>query len=540
MTTRAEAGARLTAPGQRFHTRVEDVHGGPLSVFANRHRHLSELLRDSARFGAADYLVTPGRRISYAEHLQQVAALAAGLAAEYGVRPGDRVVIAAANRPEWVLAFWAVISLDAVAVGANAMWAAPELAAGLELTEPTVIIADAQRAELAAESGIQVLTMDADLPALIARHLGAALPACSRGEDEPAVILFTSGTSGRSKGATHSHRNVLCAVWFHLFNDALATELGQPPSDRRYLLATPLFHIAGLHNLAVARLAVGDAVVVHQGRFDLPTVLALLETERVTNWGAVPTMLHRLVEYPQLAEHDLSALRTVTVNSAPSEPRLRARLAAALPRAAAALGTSYGLTETSTAVTIATAADLDADPETVGRPVVNMEIAVRDVDGRPVSDEGEIWVRGAQVMTGYWGDPAATAAALTPDGWLRTGDLGTINDAGMLRISSRRSDLILRGGENVYPVEVEHRLADHPAVRECVVLGVPDPDLGEAVAAVVVIDRAVTEAELSEHVAAGLARYKVPTLWALTTTELPRNATGKVIRHQVRRPGARP
>ncbi len=537
---KGEVIARLTAPGAPFEITREEVRGHQLEVFAGRQRSLAELVRASAAYGDADYLVTVEDRLTFAEHHARVAALATALREEYGVRPGDRVAICAANRPEWVVAFWATVCVGAVAVGMNSMWAPAEVRHGLDLTTPRVLVADARRRALVEPLDIAVIDLDDDLPALLARHRGAPLPAVPVAEDDPAVILFNSGTSGRPKGATHSHRNVIAAVWFHLLNDAVAAELGAPQRDRRFLLATPLFHIAALHNLAVVRLAVGDTAVVHLGRFDIDEVLRLVERERVTNWGAVPTMISRLVERAErrgLEDVDLSLLRIVYVGSAPSSPSLKERLRAALPVAGRSLGTTYGLTESSSAATLAGPAELLANPDTVGRPVPTMEVEVRDSDGRPVAPgvEGEVHLRGPLVTIGYWNDPVATAAALGPDGWFCTGDLGTLHADGHLEISSRRSDLILRGGENVYPAEVENQLVTHDAVAECIVMGIPDPDFGEAVAAVVVVreDARVSEDELLEHLRSRLARYKLPTHWVLTDTPLPRNATGKVNRREV-------
>jgi acyl-CoA synthetase (AMP-forming)/AMP-acid ligase II len=545
MTTRDEVVARLTAPGAPYEIVRDDVRGQVLEVFAHRQRSLGELMRESVRHGDAEYLVSQRERLTFVEHHARVAALATALREDYDVRPGDRVAICAANCPEWIVAFWATVSVGAVAVGMNSMWAPEELRHGLELTEPRLLLADARRRGLTGPLDIPVVDLADDLPALLRRHAGASLPDVDVVEDDPAVVLFTSGTSGRPKGATHSHRNVIAALWFHLLNDAVAAELGMPQQDRRFLLVTPLFHIAALHNLAVVRLAVGDTAVVHLGRFDIEEVLRLIERERVTNWGAVPTMVSRLVERAEqcgLDDVDLSSLRTISVGSAPSSPTLKERLRAALPVAGRSLGTTYGLTESSTAATLASAAELAADPHTVGRAVPTTEVEVRDEEGRPVPPgvEGEVCLRGPEVMLGYWNDPEATAAATTPDGWFRTGDLGTLLDTGHLHIASRRSDLILRGGENVYPAEVEAQLVTHPAVAECIVLGVPDDDLGQAVAAVVVVrdGATATEADLLDHLRPRLARYKLPTRWRLDSTPLPRNATGKVNRREVALPWA--
>jgi acyl-CoA synthetase (AMP-forming)/AMP-acid ligase II len=526
---------RLTGPGERFEVVQEDVLGRPMRVFRNRHRSLTELLAGSARYGDREYLVCGEQRLTFAEHLTAVASLARQLRERYGVGKGDRVAILSANNPQWIISFWAAASLGAITVAMNAHWSAREIAYGMRHSEPKLVISDAERRARLTDPGVPVLSVEEDVPELAATA-DVPLPECVVAEDDPAVILYTSGTTGRPKGALHSHRNMIAACDFHLFNDAVATALGTPPGTRRFLLATPLFHIAALHNLTLPRIAVGDAAIIYTGRFEVDRVLRLIERERVTNWGAVPTMARRLVAHGDLSGYDLSSLRTMSLGSAPASAALMARVRELLPAVATSLGTTYGLTESSTAATLATAADLALHPQTVGRPVVTVDVEIRDADGNRVPDgvEGEICLRGPQVMLGYWNDPAATAAAIDADGWLHTGDLGVM-EHGYLRVSSRRSDLILRGGENVYPVEVENVLAEHPAVAECVVYGVPHDDLGEEVAAhVVLADGAVVTAdELRAYTAGQIARYKVPTRWTLTTTPLPRNATGKVKRHEI-------
>jgi acyl-CoA synthetase (AMP-forming)/AMP-acid ligase II len=533
----AEAASRLTGPGGRFEMVVEDVLGAPMPVVRHRKSSLREVLAAGSAHGDRDYLVTADRRISFTEHAAAVAALATALRDRFGVGKGDRVGILAANTPEWVITFWAAQALGAIAVGYNAWWAPREIAYGVEHTSPTVLVVDAKRAATAAESDIRIplLTMEHDIPALIAAHRTDELPHADIDEDDPAVILYTSGTSGRPKGAVHSHRNLVAVTDYHLFNDALAAALTgatELPSGRRFLLTSPLFHIASLHNLVVPRLVSGDAAVIHQGSFDADRVLRLIETERVTNWGAMPTMATRMLEL-DLSGYDLSSLASFSLNSAPSSAALQQKLRDQLPVARNALVTSYGLTECSTAATLASPAELAAFPDTVGRPVVGVTLEIRDSARNAVPDgaEGEIWVRSPYVMLGYWQDETATAAAITADRWLRTGDIGILED-GRLRLSGRRSDLILRGGENVYPTEIEQCLEEHPAVRECAVLGVPDDDLGQQVAALVVVDSstAVSEDELRAFTAERLAYYKVPARWRLTTTALPRNATGKVVR----------
>ncbi|MEV0974338.1 class I adenylate-forming enzyme family protein [Microtetraspora glauca] len=529
--------ARLTGPGGDFELAEEDVLGARMQVYKNRARSLGQVLADSARFGDRDYIVTASERLSFTEHLSQVASLATALRDEYGVRPGDRVAVNAANSPAWILSFWATVTLGAVAVGYNAWWSRREVAYALDHTEPTVVIADAKRAALV-EGDVTVLTVEDDIPRLARLHPDAALPTADVAEDDPAVILYTSGTSGRPKGAVHSHRNVTSVIEYHRMNDAMIRAFGGPsdPADRRYLLALPLFHIASLHNLAVPRLATGSAVVMHQGAFDVDRVLRLIEKERVTNWGAVPTMAHRLIEHGDLSKYDLSSLTAFALASAPSSTAFKERLRQAFPPAKDALVDSYGLTETSTAVAAATPADLAEAPGTLGHPIMTVRVEIRDPLGEPLpeGEEGEICVRSPFNMLGYWKDPEATDRTIRADRWLHTGDIGVM-EQGRIRLTTRRSDLILRGGENVYPAEIENVLAEHPAVLECVVIGVPHPDLGQEVMAVVVTDgeQPVSEDDLRAHAQGELAYFKVPSRWRITTERLPRNATGKVVRSDV-------
>lgn len=533
----AAAMGRLVGPGGPFELVEEEVLGSRLPVFKNSARSLGEVLAASAEHGERDYIVTADRRISFAEHARRVAALAAGLREEYGVAHGDRVAIAAANSPEWIQTFWATTALGAISVGFNAWWAQRETAYAVGHVSPALVVADAKRAAQLEGTGARVLRIE-DLDALVERYDGAALPTTLVASDDPAVILYTSGTSGNPKGAVHSHRNVCSVIEYHRMNDALAAAFGDPTDarDRRYLLALPLFHIASLHNLAIPRLATGSTVVMHQGAFDVDQVLSLIEKERVTNWGAVPTMAHRLLEHGDVSKYDTSSLTAFALASAPSSPAFKQRLREALPFAKQSLVDSYGLTETCTAVAVASPMDLAQAPGTLGRPIVGVAMEIRDAMGNalPEGEEGEVCVRSVFNMLGYWNDQEATARAIREDRWLHTGDIGFM-EQGRVQLSSRRSDLIIRGGENVYPAEVEALLTEHPAVQECVVLGVPHEDLGQEVLAVVVTvpGAEVTEEELREYVAGQLAYFKVPAHWRITDENLPRNATGKVMRAKV-------
>ncbi len=535
----AMAVARLTGPGGEFELAGEEIRGTRMAAFASRGRNLGETLARSLAFGDRDYLVTADERLSFTQHAQAVASLATALREDFGVRPGDRIAINAANEPGWIIAFWAAVAVGAVTVGCNAWWARPEAAYALDLTGPAVVIADARRAPLSGGSA-PVLTLETDIPRLTRQYPGAPLAPHGAAEDDPAIILFTSGTSGRPKGAVHSHRNLTSVIEWHRLNDAVARELGDPtsPAARRYLLGLPLFHIAGLHNCAIPRLATGSAVIMHTGAFDVDRVLRLIEKERVTSWAVVPTMASRLLNHGGLSRYDLSSLTAFSLATAPSSPAFKQRLRDAMPVAQRVLAESYGLTESTTAITIASPADLLAAPGTAGRPIPTVQVQIRDASDSPLPEgqEGEICARSPVTMLGYWRDEAATSRAISPDGWLRTGDIGTVRD-GRLYLTTRRSDLIIRGGENVYPAEIENVLAGHPGVTECIVIGLPHPDLGQEVAALVVAaaGQPVTAGELRSYASERLAYFKVPSRWQITAAPLPRNATGKVVREDARR-----
>lgn len=542
MTTDPQAAAaaayqRLTGPGGPFEMVVEDVLGSRIPVFAHRRRALHELMAESVEHGDRVYIATAERQITFAEHASQVASLAQQLR-DRGIGPGDRVAINAANTPEWITTFWATVSIGAIAVAFNAWWSPREVEYGLQHSDPALLVADRKRVAALPPTTVPVLTFEEDIPRMSAAHPDAALPTAPVAEDDPAVIIYTSGTSGRPKGAVHSHRNLLAVVEYHRMNDALMAAFGDPtdPRDRSYLLVLPLFHIASLHNLAVPRLATGSKVALHEGAFDVDRVLSLIEQERVTNWGAVPTMARRLLEHDDLSRYDTSSLRAFSLASAPSTPEFHQKLRAGLPFASA-LANSYGLTETCTGVSAATPTDLADRPDTLGRPTIGVQVEIRDALGAaaPVGVEGEICVRSVYNMVGYWNDPEATSRSIRDDRWLHTGDLGSLDEQGRLTLSSRRTDLIIRGGENVYPAEIEGVLIEHPDVADAMVLGIPHDDLGQEVAAVIVLQSGAepTEEELRAYVAERLAYFKVPTHWRTTRTPLPRNATGKIKRAEV-------
>jgi acyl-CoA synthetase (AMP-forming)/AMP-acid ligase II len=529
-------GAPAEAASDRFAIVEEEVLGERMPVFANRARSLRELLAASAAHGDVEYCVYGDRRITYAEHERAVASVAAAFRERYAIGPGDRVAILGANCPEWIVAFWATVSLGAVAVGMNGWWAGEEIRYALADCEPKLLVADEKRlARLDGDAGdVPVVVMETGFDALWNYAPDAPLPTTPIDEDDPALILYTSGTTGRPKGAMNTHRNVIALVTVSAHNLSRRPQPATPPPRAKVFMTSPLFHVSGLHNAAISRMVEGATIVWHEGRFDAGAALATMERERCTAWSVVPTTAWRVVNHPDVDTFDLSSLIQVGGGAAPISGALQQRLREVFPNAAARLGLGYGMTECSSLATTAGPQDLLEHPDTVGRPIATTQVEIRDPDGNPVPEgvEGEIHIRSPLVMLGYWRNADATRDSILPGRWLKTGDIGTIRD-GLLFLSARRTDLILRGGENVYPAEIENCLEAHPAVRECVVLGVPHEELGQEVKAIVVPREGATADpdELREYLAGRLAAFKVPSAWEIRTEGLPRNATGKVLRH---------
>ncbi len=540
MATRAEVEAALLAPGSYFELAQEEVRGQQMAVFKNRAGSLRQHVEASVGFGDKDYVVFGDRHLTFASHAHDVAALAAALRAEFGVGPGDRVGILAANCAEWILTFWATVSLGAVAVGLNGWWVGDEIRFGVADSEPKVVMGDDKRlARVDHTLDVPIVAAERDVQALIDAYAGAALADHPIAEDDAAVILYTSGTTGRPKGAINTHRNVNALLGMNFFHGLRRMQLNPPPADSPppcMYMTSPLFHVSGLHNGAVAYLASGVKSVWHVGRFDAGVAMAAMEAERVTGWSITSTLAWRLVRHPDVGKYDLSAVTIVGGGGSAIPGDLQERLRKAFPNAADSIGVGYGMTECSALATLGFGEELIEHPDTVGSPLPTVQLEIRDQNGTvlPEGVEGEVCLRGPMVMPGYWRRPEATAEVLSDDGWLRTGDLGTMLD-GRLYLAARRSDLILRGAENVYPAEIELRLDAHPDVVESAVYGIEHHELGHDIAAVVVLraGSAVTVADLAGWVGEGLAYFKVPAQWRLQNDPLPRTATGKVQRHVV-------
>jgi acyl-CoA synthetase (AMP-forming)/AMP-acid ligase II len=545
----AEVEAQLVAEGSPFALTTTEIDGQPIQVFTSRSANLRELIEKSVGFGDAEYLVaTDGetvRRLTFAEHERAVASLAKVMSERYGVGKGDRVAILGANSIDWIITFWATISLGALACALNGWWTGPEIEYAIGYTEPKLLVADRKRIARVedVDLGVPVVVMEDEFPTLTTAYPDAPLADVEITAADPAILLFTSGTTGRPKGAVHTHGNVCSLLAMLFFQGARAVMSAAPPAPDApppraacQFMTSPLFHVSGLHTAAVMFLATGTRSVWWMGRFDPKKAAAVMEREQCTGWSITETVLHRFVHDPDIAagKYDLTLVKTLGGGGSAVPPATQELARAVFPGAARSMGFGYGLTECTALATTNFGEELLAYPTSVGRPLPTVTIEIRDPehpDAPPLPDGevGEVWIRSPMVMRGYWRLPEATAEVVYPGGWLRTGDWGHLA-GGRLFIESRRKDLILRGGENVYPAEIEARLVEHPGVDEVAVVGVPDPELGQAVKAIVVPRGDVDVEDLRAFCAAGIAYYKVPTQWALRSTPLPRNAMGKLLR----------
>ena len=540
----ASVAAALMGPGAPFELVTETMLGRQLQVFAQRPRSLRAVFDATvARQPDAIFMVDADRSWTFAEAVADVDAVGRVLVERYGVGTGDRVGIVAANSPEYGLAMWAALSIGAVVAGLNGWWTGHELHYGIELAAPKVILGDEPRlARLAPDAipdGVPVVTLEAIYAQARAVGNGGRSWTAEVDEDDPMVILFTSGTTGRPKGATLSHRNLIHFAWANMLTGAIgAMTSGAPrpvtPTQPVSIMASPMFHVSGMVGILMTGGMLGAKLVFPPpGRWEVTRHFELTQTHRVTTWSGVPTQFWRLLRDPDFDRYDVSSVLNAGGGGAPFPPELVREFLLRMPWVT--LGNGYGMSETAGMGTRTGGPLMVEHPESVGGVNPTLELEIRDEQGRvlPVGDVGEIYLRSASVFLGYWNDPAATAACLDAAGWYRTGDFGRV-DKGMLYLASRIRDLIIRGGENIYPTEIEHRLVEHPDIDDAAVIGVDHHELGQEVKAFVIRrDGAnLTAADVQSWASETLARFKVPAHVEFRST-LPYTETGKVLKHQL-------
>jgi len=484
-----------------------------------------------------------GGRLGYAELDQASGLLAANLAAA-GIEPGDRVALQLPNIPQFLISYFGILKAGAVVVPLNVLLRAPEVAYHLAdsgaralITWAGVLAEAVKGAEAAGVDAIYAAgPAGAGLAAPFERLLDPAAPSVetvTRQPTDTAVIVYTSGTTGRPKGAELTHIQLY-------MNADIPGRLFDVQPDDVVITALPLFHVFGLSSILDVCVRFGCTMSLIP-RFTAATALTAIQRDRATIFEGVPTMFADLLSCPDLDRYDLSSLR-VAISGGASIPA--PVLDAFEQRFGVVILEGYGMTETASTTTFNISA-AERRAYSVGKPIWGTQTQVWDDEGGllPPGREhvGEIVTRGLHVMKGYWHNPEATAAAFTGD-WLHTGDLGYVDEDGFLFVVSRKKELIIRGGYNVYPSEIENVLHAHPAIAEAAVVGVPDERLGEEVMAVIVLRAGMELAEhdLMAYCRGQLAPYKCPRIHQFRT-ELPKNTLGKVLKDElVRGMGARP
>ncbi|HEY0105935.1 MAG TPA: class I adenylate-forming enzyme family protein [Rhizomicrobium sp.] len=568
----ADAHAALTAPGARFETEIIDIRGIATKVWKNAPPTNREVFLAGRMYGGREFLVYEDDRCTFEGFARATLKLAAQLQAD-GVEKGDRVAIIMRNLPEWVAAFYAAELLGAIVTPLNAWWTGPELEYGLVDSGTRIAFVDAERLERISEhlvncpdlTKIYVSRYSDELPNPIVFSLeevigkvndwGALppgeMPKVDLHPDDDATILYTSGTTGRPKGALGTHRNMtsnIAAAGFSAARNFLRKGEAIPvvanPLDapqRSTLLSVPFFHATGCFAVLGPTVVTGGKIVLMR-RFDAEKAMALIEKEKINGAGGVPTIAWQILEHPSRNKYDLSSLDTMAYGGAPSAPELVKQIKQTWPNSAA--GNGWGMTETSATCTTHSGEDYENRPSSCGPAVGACEIKIMDVEGvrdLPAGEVGELWARGPNIVKGYWNKPEATAATFI-DGWVRTGDLARMDAEGFCFIIDRAKDMLIRGGENIYCIEVENVLYDHPAVMDAALVAVPHHTLGEEPGAVVHLKPGMhtTEEELRQFVAGKLAAFKVPVKVMFWPETLPRNANGKILKTELKKIFANP
>ena len=550
-----EAAARVTAAGQPMEIVDQTIADVTYKVFKNAPPTLRAVFASARARGDQTFLVYEGERWSFGDVMTHVDALGASLVEHLGVKKGDRVAIAMRNLPEWVISFAATLSVGAISVSLNAWWTEYELAYAIEDSGASVVLADPERVARMTETctrlGVRVIAVrsadDAGVPGVVERYedvveLGTPMPKVAIDPEDDATILYTSGTTGAPKGAVSPHRAVIqallafgCRQFIELARaEGPPAQSATPAYPPTLILAVPLFHVTGCIPVMLSSFATGMKLVIMY-RWDAEKALQLIESERVTMFVGVPTQSWDLIESPNFHKYDTSSLASIAGGGAPAPPTLVRRVDEEFGAGRPAIG--YGMTETNAYGPGNSGDDYVSHPSSAGRVVPIMQIEVRDGDDNPVpaGQRGEICFKGPNLIRGYWNRPADTAETIVK-GWLRTGDIGYLDADGFIYVEDRAKDMVLRGGENIYSAEVEAAIYEHPAVYEAAVFGVPDPRLGEEVAAAVVLKPGATLSaeELQAHVRQRLAPFKVPSLITFSTQQLPRSATGKILKRDIR------
>ena len=533
--------AAVTGPGGRV---ILDRDEQGKAIVANFPPTLPLFFKTFCMLNAdVEAIIAGDERLTFKQLDETSDRLARGLVAR-GIGKGDRVGIAMRNCPAWVLAYMAAIKAGAIATLLNGWWQPDELEYALQLTEPKLVLADAPRAQRIAAScatcAVETVPIEKHCEEAFADLLGArsdevTLPDVT--PDDDATILFTSGSTGMARGALSTHRAVTTGIYAYatslmVLRGILESE-GRPPlNPLKTLVVVPFFHVTGEVPVLLNSFVISRGMVL-MPKWDAGEALRLIEKEKITYFVGVPTMSLELMNHPDRGNYDLSTLTDIAAGGAPRPVSHVERLRNAFPAAQPALG--YGLTETNAVGCGNFWDNYAAKPASTGRPQVPfVELAILgEGDAHLGPDQrGEIAIRSAANVRGYWKNPEATAAAFTADGYLKTGDVGYVDEDGYLFIVDRKKDIIIRGGENISAAEVEAALYGCEGIAEAAVFGMADDRLGEI--PVAILHRregsSISEEELRTFLAGRLAAFKIPGRMIFADEPLPRLGTGKIDR----------
>ena len=560
----ADANAAIAAPGTPLAVAEGEINGIRMRYYPEAPPTLRFLLEASQLHGAKTFLVFENERVSFAAHFLAAARFAKVLKDDFNVQKGDRVAIIMRNYPQWSVAFFAALSIGAIATPMNSWWTGEELEYGLQTAGVKVAVVDPQifervRDHMSALPDLEAVIIAREteeernnprvhsLEALIGEPgdwpslSNDGLPDVELGPDDDATIMFTSGSTGKPKGALATHRAVIsnflnsmsCQMRMFLRRGETPPE-PDPTEQRATLLSIPFFHATGSFAVLIPTMLRGDKIV-SMYKWDAGNALPIIEAEKITAIGGVPAIAWQVLEHPDRDKYDLSSIQAVSYGGAPSAPELVSTIKKRFPDAMP--GNGWGMTETCATATLNMGEDYVNRPQSAGAPPKAVELKIVDPEGNelPPGEVGELWCKSPANCKGYWNRPDATAETFK-DGWVVTGDLARLDEEGFLYLVDRAKDMLIRGGENIYCIEVENALYSHPAVMDASVVGIPHKVLGEEVGAVVQLKpgKSVTQDELRAHVASQLAAFKVPVDILFQDEPLPRNANGKILKPVLR------
>ena len=558
VVTREQALAQLTAKGQPFEIVETEAIGRRVRVFANAPKNIRELIE--ATRSDKEFLVYEDERYTYEDTWRQACRLAHALVNDFGVKKGDHVAIAMRNYPEWIFSYVAIASIGAVAIAVNSLWTADEMAHGLNLSKPKVLIADQERIDrvmslASLPEGLRIIGVRTTkpLPAnatewgdIAAKAEQTAMPAIDVSPDDDLQMLFTSGSTGNPKGAVSTHRNVISALlsWELDLHASWATGLltpppaDPPPPQTAMLLAIPLFHVTGLLACYMQSYRFQRRMILMY-KWDVERGAEIIEREGITHMTATPAITGDLVAFSRATGRKFPTLTQIGGGGAARAPEQVRAIASVFEKAYP--GTGWGMTETNAIGVGIAADDYLRKPESSGRCSAVLDIRVVDENNRPLpaGQRGELQIRGASIVKGYYNNPKANASEFIDGDWFRTGDVAIIDEEGFVFIVDRIKDLVIRGGENIGCGAVEYALQEHPAVQEACVYGVPDERLGEEVATTLYLSQPVSEAELRAFLETRLAKFQIPRYFRFETQPLPRGATGKILKKDLRAQAAK-